>query len=151
MIIFEMLILKSKRTFLASIFFPSGKGFVSRQAQMDVPRFSQGSHHEWNLEEFFPLFLGSAFSSFIKQFSSWVMYGFLDLDVWNVHCNFANMNLWKWKPLGTPTEETDDWLWWNRVQEYIQMKELELARMLLTPVWKGRKRRQIVTWEEGTK
>lgn len=36
-IIFEMLTLKYKKTFQASIFFPEGEEFVSRQEQMDVP------------------------------------------------------------------------------------------------------------------
>lgn len=52
-IIFEMLILNYTKTFQASTFFPWGKEFVSRQEQMDAPRFSQGSHREWNLELLF--------------------------------------------------------------------------------------------------
>lgn len=123
-IIFEMLILNYTKTFQASTFFPWGKEFVSRQEQMDAPRFSQGSHREWNLELLFFvcgfLLLGSPFSSFIKQSSSWVMYGLLELgfsfDVWNVHYNFLNTNVWKWQPLGTPTERADDRHGWKEAQ-----------------------------------
>lgn len=64
MVSFEMLISKSKQTFQASIFFSLGKEFVSRQAQMDVPCSSQGSHREWNLEEFFSPFSRQCFFIF---------------------------------------------------------------------------------------